>query len=93
MAREQQYRKGPAIYVGLQNDHDPTMIFLTNILGPIKGHCSMSEAEESHFALFSFGETSISTASCFEYPTLKYRQVKETPERLKIRNEGRLKEL
>lgn len=50
----------------------------------------MSEAEDSYSALFSFGENYISTASCFECPTLKYREVKE---RLKIINEGRLKEL
>lgn len=67
--------------------------YINNVLGYIKKKCSMSEAEDRHSALFSFGETYISTACCFECPTLKYRQVKETPERLKIINEGTLKEL
>lgn len=54
----------------------------------------MSEADDSHSALLNFRETYISTASCFECPTLKCRQVKRTPERrLKIINERRLKEL
>lgn len=51
---------------------------------------SMSEVEDSHSTLFSFGESYISTAFCFECPTFKYRQVKETPGGLKIIDERRL---
>lgn len=82
-----QYQKGHGIYIGLQIDHDLTVILLKIILAYIKGNCSMSEAENSYSALFSFGETYIGTASCFECLTLKYRQFKETPERFKIINE------
>lgn len=53
----------------------------------------MSEIEDSHSTLFSFGESYISTAFYFECPTFKYRQGKETPGRLKITNERRLKDL
>lgn len=44
--------------------------YINNVLGYIKKKCSMSEAEDRHSALFSFGETYISTACCFECPTL-----------------------
>lgn len=82
-----QNQKGHGIYIGLQIYYDLTVILLKIILACIKGNCSMSEAEDSYSALFSFGETYISTASCFECLTLKYRQFKETPERFKIINE------